>query len=325
MGVYELAESPDIHDIECENNGGLSDLSTHQNIDNGFPGTSGFDPNTTQTNALLNIEDDQFNVILQQMYYSPKCSYFYIALLVMSFLLIIVTVVDGFKITKSGLFIAIEAMLNILITADFSLRLRLVGKHAFFKNPQSGHYRWWNIFDAAVVVICTLAFLSTLVFRSGASKAVGETSEELLLVAWAFWQTLRMILIVKKQKQAQQSAKTLINFDNVILDTDFASVSFRAESYGHKRSSDPSQIFGTESKDTKKSKKSGLVSAIGGAFKRQESNRPKPEKGIEMKDFNNIDHYVIDDDDLPAEEPVRVEKRANRPSREIVFDANSDF
>lgn len=25
----------------------------------------GFDPNTTQTNALLNIEEDQFNMVLQ--------------------------------------------------------------------------------------------------------------------------------------------------------------------------------------------------------------------------------------------------------------------
>jgi hypothetical protein len=82
-----------------------------------------------------------------------------------------------------------------------------------------------------------------LICRSGAFKAIGEASEELMLVAWAFWQTLRMILIVKKQKQAQQSAKTLINFDNVILDTDFASVSMRAESYGHARSSDPNQFY----------------------------------------------------------------------------------
>lgn len=157
----------------------------------------------------------------------------------MSFLLILVTIFDGFKVTKSALFILIEALLNILITTDFLLRLRLVGKQAFFTNPQTGHYRWWNIFDATVVFVCSIAFISTLICRSGAFKTIGETSEEFLLVAWAVWQTLRMILIVKKQKQAQQSAKTLINFDNVILDTDFASVSFRAESYGHARSSDP--------------------------------------------------------------------------------------
>ena len=193
----------------------------------------------------------------------------------MSCLLIIVTIIDGFKVTKSGLFIAIEALLNILITADFLLRLRLVGRGAFFTNPQSGHYRWWNVFDAAVVVICSVAFLSTLIFRTGSLTAIGETSEEFMLVSWAIWQTLRMILIVKKQKQAQQSAKTLINFDNVILDTDFASVSYRAESYGHKRSSDPQQMFSSEQKEVKKPKKSGLVSAIGGAFKRQDSNRAK--------------------------------------------------
>lgn len=143
------------------------------------------------------------NIMLQQLYYSPKCSYFYISLLAMSFLLILVTVFDGFMVTKSKLFIGIEAILNILITTDFFLRLRLVGKQAFFTNPQSGHYRWWNIFDCAVVVVCSVAFLFTLLFRSGALTKVGETSEELMLVAWAVWQTLRIILIVKKQKQAQ--------------------------------------------------------------------------------------------------------------------------
>jgi hypothetical protein len=53
----------------------------------------------------------------------------------MSFLLILITIADGFKVTKSGLFIAVEALLNMLITADFFLRLRLVGKQAFFTNP----------------------------------------------------------------------------------------------------------------------------------------------------------------------------------------------
>ena len=135
--------------------------------------------------------------------------------------------------------------------------------------------------------------------RTGALTKVGETSEELMLVAWAVWQTLRIILIVKKQKQAQQSAKTLINFDNVILDTDFASVSFRDERYAHGRHSDPN-IFDSDFKEhpdvKEKKKKKTVVSAVTGAFKRPKT---KEENVIEMKDFNNIDHYVIDDEDLP--------------------------
>lgn len=39
-----------------------------------------------------------------------------------------------------------------------------------------------------------------------------------------------------------------------------------------------------------------------------------------MKDFNNIDHYVIDDDDV-AEVPNR-EPGGNRSAREIVFDTD---
>ena len=42
-----------------------------------------------------------------------------------------------------------------------------------------------------------------------------------------------MILIAKKQKMAHQQAKTLINFENIIVDTDFGgAVSFRASVLG---------------------------------------------------------------------------------------------
>lgn len=58
--------------------------------------TEEFNPNSTQTNALLSIRDNQFNLILQQVYYSEKCSWFYIGLLVLSFGLILVTIFDGF-------------------------------------------------------------------------------------------------------------------------------------------------------------------------------------------------------------------------------------
>ena len=46
-----------------------------------------------------------------------------------------------------------------------------------------------------------------------------ELSEEVLLIIWSVFQTLRMIFIAKKQNLAQQSAKTLIEFSN-IMDTE---------------------------------------------------------------------------------------------------------
>ena len=76
--------------------------SSHKKLDHlGMPGVMGgelhvYDPNSTQTNALLNIRDNRFNLFLQQVYYSEKCSWFYIALLVLSFGLILVTIFDGF-------------------------------------------------------------------------------------------------------------------------------------------------------------------------------------------------------------------------------------
>ena len=40
-----------------------------------------------------------------------------------------------------------------------------------------------------------------------------------------------------------------------------------------------------------------------------------------MKDFNDIDHYVIDDEDI-AEVPKKKEVGGNRSAREIVFDTD---
>ena len=134
----------------------------------------------------------------------------------------------------------------------------------------------------------------------------------------------------------------MINFDNVILDTDFASVSFRDERYGHHaRGSDPGlhDFDSPEPAVKEKRKKKNVVSAVAGAFKRQ-SAKTKDDQVIEMKDFNNIDHYVIDDEDLPLPDAKnsksdtqtsssgvqkRAEKRENRQSREIVFDSNSFY
>ena len=94
--------------------------------DMGMPsGASDFDPNSTQTNALLNIKDNQFNLILQQLYYSEKCSWFYIGLLVLSFGLILVTIFDGFQVADSPMFIVLEFILNLLIGIDFGLRIKL--------------------------------------------------------------------------------------------------------------------------------------------------------------------------------------------------------
>jgi hypothetical protein len=48
--------------------------------------------------------------------------------------------------------------------------------------------------------------------------------------------------------------------------------------------------------------------------------RANKDKGIEMKDFNDIDHYVIDDEDM-SEAPKRSDG-GKRSAREIVFDTD---
>ena len=143
------------------------------------------------------------NLCLQQVYYSEKCSWFYIGLLILSFGLIMVTIFDGFTVAESPLFIVLEFILNLLIGIDFICRIKLVGCQKYVRDPGTNKIRWWNIFDALVVTFCNAVFALSLFSKSGAIKGFEEAGEEGLIVMWCIWQTLRMILIAKKQRLAR--------------------------------------------------------------------------------------------------------------------------
>ena len=68
------------------------------------------------------------------MYYSEKCSWFYICLLILGFGLILMTVIDGFQVAESALFIILELFLNILIGFDLGFRVKLVGFVKYIKD-----------------------------------------------------------------------------------------------------------------------------------------------------------------------------------------------
>ena len=270
-----------------------------------------FDPNSSQTNALLNIHDNRFNLFLQQVYYSEKCSRFYIGLLVLSFGLIMVTIFDGFQVADSPLFIVLEFILNLLIGIDFACRIKLVGCAKYVRDPNSGRIRYWNIFDALVVTFCNAVFAISLFSKSGAVKGFEEGSEEALIVMWCIWQTLRMVLIAKKQRLARQSAKTLIDFENLVVDTDFGgTLSFRHSVIQGDRannSGDPDDIvveLADFNKDDNEKKSSGL-SETNKARLRNKINtktsqtaaagaaKPRFGRGASA----NMNRYVIDDED----------------------------
>ena len=139
------------------------------------------------------------------MYYSRYCQYFYIGLLLSCGILIVTTIVDGFKIADSPFFIAVELLLNVTITIDFAARVRMAGFKPYLKKSL------WNKLDFLIVVGCDFLFMFSIIFRA----AAGEISEELLLTFWAVGQSLRMIVIARKRRQAIRSAKTLIDFSNI--------------------------------------------------------------------------------------------------------------
>lgn len=107
----------------------------------------------------------------------------------MGCLLILATIIDGFKIAESPLFICVELLLNITISVDFGCRIRMVG----FKKYM-GQNKCWNKLDCFIVVMCNLLFIISLMFHSG----TGEISEEILLVGWSIAQSCRMLIIARK-------------------------------------------------------------------------------------------------------------------------------
>ena len=100
--------------------------------------------------------------------------------------------------------------MNLIILADFMCRLRLQGIQKF---REGGFY---NILDATVVISSILLFTLVIISKSANWRFLEEVGEEIILLIWSVFQTLRIVLIFKKQKMANQSAHTLINFVNIV-------------------------------------------------------------------------------------------------------------
>lgn len=102
--------------------------------------------------------------------------------MVITLLLVVVTIIKGFKVEENPLFIFIESVLNIVLIADFLCRLRLIGCSRFF-GPQtstqgSGSSRVWNWFDAIVVVGSFLMFLIILFSHATVPSEDSEDGEQ---------------------------------------------------------------------------------------------------------------------------------------------------
>jgi len=131
-----------------------------------------------------------------------------VILLASSLTLVILTLVKGVKVDENPLFQLSECFINMIILVDFLCRMRLQG---IDKISKLGFY---NILDATVVISCILLFGLLILSQSGHARILEEISEEIFLIVWSTFQTLRMVLIVKKQKIAQSSAKAVIEFDD---------------------------------------------------------------------------------------------------------------
>lgn len=209
-------------------------------------------------------------------------------------MLILVTIVEGVQVTETALFMVCEGLVNFLITADFGFRLKLAGRRKFFRS-NAGHLRWWNWVDMAVVVVCNLMFLMACILpHSSVGEAVSEGFEETFLVFWCVFSLMRMVLIAKKHRLARQNARTLINFENIVVDTDFGQFSSRSIRLEDNPEGDEG-IRGD-----------GIAKAAG--FQRMDRSTAGPQKRrklskqtIEMQERAN--KYVLEDSVSPSPPP----------------------
>lgn len=133
-------------------------------------------PNYTRSNnemhALLSIEQNKLDMVLQNLYYSPYCQYFYLLLLLFTFALFVATLFTSSSTRSSHGLIFIEFLLNLIIVLDFVLKVKLVGVSKFFTCQNK-----WNIFDTVVVIVCVIVFFIMVLSRQGKLKVFEEVSE----------------------------------------------------------------------------------------------------------------------------------------------------
>ena len=145
----------------------------------------------------------------------------------------------------------------------------------------------WNKLDLAIVVTCNLLFIISIISHA----SVEYISEEILLVAWSIAQSLRMIIIARKQRQALRSAKNLIDFSNIGFDTE------RVE-----RSQQPKSPGGVEEEIVFDMHRSNSASyKNGGTFKRSSSQILGGSES--SKKYKR--HGLIEDEDDDNEESFR--------------------
>lgn len=210
-------------------------------------------------------------------------------------LLILVTIILGIQVTETALFMVAEGLVNLLITADFGFRWKLAGRRKFFRG-NSGKVRWWNWVDLCVVIVCNFMFVGACILPNKTVKeAVVEGFEETFLVLWCVFSLMRMVLIAKKHRLAQQNARTLINFENIVVDTDFGQMSQRSI----RLEDNPDADEGLRG--------DGVAQAAG--FKRMDASanrgakRRKLPKNQHVEMENRGSRYALDDSTSPSPPP----------------------
>ena len=98
--------------------------------------------------------------------------------MVVCFILVVITIADGFRIAGSPFFIAVEFVMCLTVTVDLALKVRMKGFKKYWKGCS------WNKLDFIIVVSCNIIFLLTIIKKATVAE---EISEELLLIGWSIF------------------------------------------------------------------------------------------------------------------------------------------
>ena len=96
--------------------------------------------------------------------------------MIVCLILVVITILDGFRVASSPVFITFEFVMCVTVTVDLALKVRMQGFRKYLKSGT------WNKLDFFIVISCNLIFLLTIIRKATVAE---EVSEEILLIAWS--------------------------------------------------------------------------------------------------------------------------------------------
>jgi hypothetical protein len=149
------------------------------------------------------------STVLSSLYYSDKCKYFYLFMIIYNLILIIWTFADYANLPRIILFIICkyffllenkvlhiqEIVINVILIIDIIVRVCFIGIKKYCRN-------WINTLEILTMIGCGLCILITIYSYFNHSD-LEQMTNQLLLIAISVVQYLRVVIFIKNTRENQ--------------------------------------------------------------------------------------------------------------------------